>query len=275
MIWSRNIKEERIIFYKLILNEMRKILFLSAVLVTSGFSVAYCFASEGRDTLRVLFVGNSYTYFENLPQVVSVISDQTDTKLVTEKITLGGAKLSEHWNGERGLKTKEIIRDGGYDIVVLQEWSLGAVNERDSAMKYLGLFSKYVREMGAEPYYYLTWAREKVPQQQETISKIYREAAAKNKAIVVPAGEAWALSRQLRPDFKLFFPDGTHPSENGAYLTACVFVEVLTGELPDPLPTVIGIEDHNGENVIIMMIDQLDADFCRRVAVVTLENEDD
>jgi len=244
---------------------------LSTVFFICGLSGANGFASEPSDTLRVLFVGNSYTYFENLPQLVSVISDQTDTKLITEKVTIGGAKLSEHWNGERGLKTLDYIRDRGYDIVVLQEWSLGTVNEKDSAMKYLGLFSKYVREMGAEPYYYLTWAREKVPQQQGTISKVYREAATKNTAKVVPAGEAWALARQLRPDFKLFFPDGTHPSENGAYLTACVFVEVLTGELPEPLPTVISIEDHNGENVILMMIDQLDADFCRRVAVETLK----
>ena len=254
---------------------MRKIIFLSAVFFAWGFSGANCIASESKDTLRVLFVGNSYTYFENLPQLVSVISNQTETKLVTEKITLGGAKLSEHWNGERGLKTKEIIMNGGYDIVVLQEWSLGTVNEGDSATKYLGLFSNYVREMGAEPYYYMTWAREKVPQQQVTISKVYREVAAKNKAIVVPAGEAWALARQLRPDFKLFYPDGTHPSENGAYLTACVFVEVLTGELPDPLPTVISIEDNHGENVILMMIDQLDADFCRRISVETIETEDD
>ena len=229
-------------------------------------------AQNSKDTLRVLFVGNSYTYFENLPQVVSVLSEQTGIVLMTEKITIGGAKLSEHWRGARGLNTREKIRNGDYDIVVLQEWSLGTINERDSAAIYLGLFSKLARETGAKPYYYLTWGREKVPQQQEPISRVYRETAALNMAAVVPAGEAWARARELRPDFDLYNPDGTHPSELGTYLTACVFVATITGELPGTIPGTVSIRDSYGEDVILMMIDPLDVEFCRNVALETLKN---
>jgi hypothetical protein len=192
--------------------------------------------------------------------------------LITEKITIGGAKLSEHWRGARGLNTIEKIRKGDYDIVVLQEWSLGTVNERDSAVFYLGLFSKLVREAGAEPYFYLTWAREKIPQQQEVISRVYRETAALNKAIVVPAGEAWALARSLRPEIKLFDPDGTHPSDRGTYLTACVFVATITGELPETISGVPAVRDSRGEEIILMRIDQMDVEFFRRVTLETLEN---
>lgn len=229
-------------------------------------------AQDSRDTLRVLFVGNSYTYFENLPQVVSVLSEQTGTVLITEKITIGGAKLSEHWRGARSLNTVEKIRNGDYDIVVLQEWSLGTVNERDSAVFYLGLFSKLARDAGAEPYYYLTWGREKIPQQQEVISRVYRETAALNRATVVPAGEAWALARELRPDLKLYDPDGTHPSDLGTYLTACVFVATITGELPETIPGVPAVRDSRGEEIILMRIDQMDVDFFRRVTLETIEN---
>jgi hypothetical protein len=229
-------------------------------------------AQDQKDTLRVLFVGNSYTYFENLPQVVSVLSGQTGTILITEKITIGGAKLSEHWRGARGLNTIEKIRNGDYDIVVLQEWSLGTVNERDSAVYYLGLFSKLAREAGAEPYFYLTWAREKIPQQQEVISSVYRETAALNKATVVPAGEAWALARSLRPEIKLFDPDGTHPSDLGTYLTACVFVATITGELPEAISGVPAVRDSRGEEIILMRLDQMDVEFFRRVTLETLKN---
>ena len=242
----------------------------------TAFSAIFCLAGvigtaqDQKDTLRVLFVGNSYTYFENLPQVVSVLSEQTGTVLVTEKITIGGAKLSEHWRGARGLNTVEKIRDGNYDIVVLQEWSLGTVNERDSAVFYLGLFSKLARDNGAEPYYYLTWGREKIPQQQEVISRVYRETAALNRATVVPAGEAWAHARSLRPDLKLYDPDGTHPSDLGTYLTACVFVATITGELPETIPGVPAVRDSRGEEIILMRIDQMDVDFFRRVTLETV-----
>ena len=227
-------------------------------------------AQDQKDTLRVLFVGNSYTYFENLPQVVSVLSEQTGTILITEKITIGGAKLSEHWRGARGLNTIEKIRKGDYDIVVLQEWSLGTVNERDSAVYYLGLFSKLARDAGAEPYYYLTWGREKIPQQQEVISRVYRETAALNRATVVPAGEAWARARSLRPEIRLFDTDGTHPSDLGTYLTACVFVATITGELPGTISGVPAVRDSRGEEIILMRIDQMDVEFFRRVTLETV-----
>jgi len=229
------------------------------------------FAQGQKDTLRVLFVGNSYTYFENLPQVVSVLSEKTGTVLLTGKITIGGAKLSEHWRGARGLNTREKIRKGNYDIVVLQEWSLGTVNERDSAVYYLGLFSKLAREAGAEPYYYLTWGREKIPQQQDVISVVYRETAALNRATVVPAGEAWARARALRPEIKLYDPDGTHPSDLGTFLTACVFVATITGELPETISGVPAVRDSRGEEIILMRIDPMDVDFFRRVALETLK----
>lgn len=101
-----------------------------------------------KDTLRVLFVGNSYTYFENLAQVVSAISDSTQTKLITKKSTIGGAHLCEHWHGKRGLKTKEIIKKGKFNIVLLQEYSLEAIEAPDSASKYMKLFSQFIRENG-------------------------------------------------------------------------------------------------------------------------------
>lgn len=224
-----------------------------------------------KDTLRILFVGNSYTYFENLPQVVSVLSEQTGTVLITRKVTIGGAKLSEHWRGARGLNTRGEISNGKYDIVVLQEWSLGTVNEKDSAEYYLGLFSGLIRDKGAKPFYYLTWAREKSPDQQEIISKVYREAAAANGATVVPVGEAWALALAERPDFRLYFPDGSHPAESGTYLAACVFVATITGELPETIPGVISVKDSHGEDLILMMIPQPDVEFCRAVALKTLK----
>ncbi len=228
-------------------------------------------AQELKDTLRVLFVGNSYTYFENLPQMVSVLSEKTGTILLTRKVTVGGAKLSEHWRGARGLTSREEISNGNYDIVVLQEWSLGTVNEKDSAEYYLGLFSSLARDKGARPYYYLTWAREKSPEQQETISRVYREAAETNGAKVVPVGEAWAAARAERPDFRLYFPDGSHPSELGTYLAACVFVASLTGELPESIPGVISVRDSHGEDLILMMVSQADVEFCRKVALETVK----
>lgn len=234
-------------------------LFLSSSLTT-------CFAQEEKDTLNILFVGNSYTYFNNLPQMVSIISDSTKTKLITKKSTIGGARLSEHWLGERGLNTKKMIRDGEFDIVVLQEYSMGAIDEPDNTKKYLKLFSDYIRENNAKPYFYLTWAREKAPQYQDTINAIFMEASVENKAVIVPAGQAWTRAKELRPTIELYDPDGSHPSELGTFLSACVFVATLTNETPGQLNGYYQTTDAQGESVELMRIDALDLVFCRKIA---------
>jgi len=66
-------------------------------------------ASPVRDTVRVLFVGNSYTYYNNLIQMVSLISDSLETKLICTKSTVGGTNLGEHWNEQKGLRSRTLV----------------------------------------------------------------------------------------------------------------------------------------------------------------------
>lgn len=242
---------------------MLKFRLLILSLLFSGISL---FTMGNEDTLRVLFVGNSYTYYNNLPQLVSILSKQTGTTLITQKSVVGGAKLSEHWHGQRGLKTKEMIRSGNYDIVVLQEYSLGAIEQSDSLKFYAKLFCNLIKENGAVPYLYQTWAREKVPQYFETIEKVYTEVAEDNDARLVPVGRAWRLANQLRPNIQLFDADGSHPSNLGTFLAACLFTATITGEIPETIRTNYTCLDIEGESITLMILDKLDVIFCQEVA---------
>src|SRR5665648_133272 len=143
------------------MNCLNQTLLFVAFLIAGVISGSSSSAQVKRDTLKVLFVGNSYTYVQNLPQIVSIISDSTKTKLVTRKSTVGGAFLSEHWFGKRGLKTKEIITKGKFDIVILQENSMGTIQQPDSTIKYAKLLCGLIKASGAKPCLYMTWAREK------------------------------------------------------------------------------------------------------------------
>jgi hypothetical protein len=59
--------------------------------------------------------------------------------------------------------------------------------------------------------------------------------------------------------------DGSHPSQLGTYLTACVFVATILGELPSEIPNVISTFDIYNESVILMDIDKLDVVFCQKI----------
>jgi len=223
--------------------------------------------------LKVLCVGNRCTYGYNMAHIVSMKAEGTSTKLITRKSTIGGASLSEHWLGGRELKTKEIIAEGDFDLVTLQDFSMAAIHTPDSTLKYVKLFTEYNSSYGAQTYLFNTWAREKVPQFQAEIDEIYGQAARENDAVRVPVGSAWELAQDLRPMVDLYTSDGSHPNELGTMLTASVFVRVITGELPDILPTLYRIEDASGETVRLMNHNPEDAEFCRRVANQVVKND--
>ncbi len=236
--------------------------FLILLISTSG---TMCFAQSKNDTLNVLFVGNSYIYFNNLPHIVSLISDSTGTKLITKKSTGPGATLSEHWFGKNGLKTKEIIKKGQFDIVILQEQSMTPISHPDSFYTYGSLLCKFIKENGATPYLFLTWAREKVPQYQDDLNNAYLELSKKNSALVVPVGPAWSMAQKMRPNVELFDSDGSHPSNLGTFMTACMFTKILTGEIPKSLPRSYTTKDIMGETVFLMRINDLDIIFCNKI----------
>jgi len=179
--------------------------------------------------------------------------------------TYPGARLADHYFGINGLKTVEKIRSGKYKAVVLQSFSMQPVQAPDSLIKYTTLLADIAKKSGAKVYLYETWAREKVPQYQLEISKVYEEAGKKTASTVVPVGSVWKLARETYPSVKLFREDGSHPSPLGTYLTAMVFVREFTGEFPKGNTPDLFYIDASGLPFYLMSIDQLDKEFIIKV----------
>lgn len=199
------------------------------------FNSLFCVSQK--DTLNVLFVGNSYTYYSDLPKMVSELSKSTSTYLKTAVSAVGGARLKYHYNQGHGLKTKNLIKNGSFDIVVLQEQSMGTLTNKNEFLLYSKKLSAYIKEHEAKPYFFATWSREKTPHTQKTITKAYKEAASINKGEVVLVGEVWAKALKTNPQLDLYTKDGSHPTLLGTFLTACVFVKSITGQLPSKINT--------------------------------------
>lgn len=236
---------------------MKKV--FTIILLFFGLAV---FASNQRDTVRVLFVGNSYVYYNNLSQMIGLITDSMDTKIICRKSTVGGAHLGEHWNGQRGLRSKEIIAKNTFDIVVVQDNSMWPIQHKDSLLHFGRLFCNYIQSKGAKPYLYSTWAREKTPETQSQISEAYQSLGKEAGATVVPVGDSWALARKKNPSMNLFHSDGSHPSSLGTFLIALNFIKKITGSLPKKYATVYNYFDRDGETFRIMQLTNEEIQFC-------------
>ena len=221
---------------------------------------------------NVLFVGNSYTYFWNLPQTVAEMAAEKGIEMKTRQSTAGGVHWGQHWRSENGLVTKELIKKGKFDAVILQNHSLSAFQRADSLLYFGELFDELIEKNKGQTYLYLTWAREFDPYMQEGITNRYISLAKKINAQIVPVGPAWEKARQLRPGLPLYADDGSHPSPLGTYRSACVFFGVLTHQSPVGLPPRIITTDKDGEKIYLNIQSGGDALFCQKVAEDILEN---
>src|SRR5690349_6622272 len=109
-------------------------------------------ASRAAGKQRVLFIGNSYTYFNNLPQMFAGLSASAKPPqtVETEMVVVGGATLKGLWENGRAL---EALKGGRWDYVVLQEQStLGAAPMINGVVQISDpkTFHEYARRFDAE-----------------------------------------------------------------------------------------------------------------------------
>lgn len=257
-------------------------------LAAAGLLVSFCGPLLGQsqaDTIDVLFVGNSYIYYNNLPALVEGISLAMDGPVLrTAAHTHGGRTLQGHIEDGHvpPLLENGPPVGGHWDWVVLQEQStLGTAYDRDRGL--LGspeafhsatraLVSK-VREVGARPALYMTWAKERFPEQADVLSDAYNAIGRELSVDVAKVGEAWALVRQRRPEFALHVADGSHPNPAGSYLAACVFYALFTGRSPVGAPPELSGAPWEGsgptstsETEVLVQLTGADATFLQTVA---------
>jgi hypothetical protein len=180
---------------------------------------------NSKDKIRVLFIGNSYTFQNNLPVIFKELCDAADRPMDVEMVAEGGKSLD--WHLYQNPKTIQVIENGPWDIVVLQDHSLQTILEPERFMHAVVRLSAKIKATGAIPFLYATWAREKLPETQETISNNYARAAAAAGVAIAPVGDTWQAVKKAVPDVTLYKDDGSHPNFTGSYLTACVLFAAI------------------------------------------------
>lgn len=197
--------------------------------------------------LRVLFIGNSHTHYNAMPQLVEQLAHAAREARCFEYTmeAPGGANLEQHLAGTR---VRQLIEGSRWDYVVLQEQqqrpSFTQNAEQLERMFYTPVrtLDVLIRVASAKTVLYMTWARRdgdpsNVPgddyeAMQERTRQSYMHMANELNAIMAPAGLAWRWARRERPNLQLWQPDGSHPTLAGSYLAACVLYTALYAHSP-------------------------------------------
>lgn len=169
-------------------------------------------------TFRILFVGNSLTYVNDLPALLDALADSARVeRTYVESVAFPNFALEDHWTQGDALRA---IRRGGWRYVILQQGPSALPESRVNLIAWGRRFAEEIRKVGATPAFYAVWPSIDRGVDFDRVIESYRLAADSTGGLFLPAGAAWREAARLDPSIQLYGPDGFHPSLEGTYLAA-------------------------------------------------------
>lgn len=215
------------------------------------------FSAQAQDTLRTLFLGNSYTGYNNLPFIFQNLAESGGHPSVIDYNPPGGFWLEDHVADQRSIGK---ISLGGWDYVILQEQSQVPTIDHwryNSMYPSADYLDSTITANGGNTAFFMTWGRRNGGQQsiggysspvfedyfhmQDSLASAYTEISEMLSATLCPVGLCWATAVTLDPEIELWAPDEAHPSLLGSYLAACTFYGVFFDESPVGLSYTAGL----------------------------------
>jgi hypothetical protein len=183
--------------------------------------------------MKVLFIGNSLTYTNDLPTMVQVIGEATGHEIAVRSVAIGNYSLEDHWYGG---EARTVIQAADWDVVVLQQGPSSLALNKLQLKEWALRFDTIIRQQGARPALFMVWPEASRPAAFDAVSDAYTKAADAVGGILFPVGEAWRSAWRVDPELGFYGPDGFHPTELGSTLGALVIFQQLFGESPIGLP---------------------------------------
>ncbi len=212
--------------------------------LSSFFAIISVITFAQSSTKKVLFIGNSYTAVNNLPQMTKDVAMSVNDTVLFDVNAPGGYTFQGHSTNAVSLNK---IMTGIWDFVVLQEQSqMPSFPDQQVATEVFPFARKldsiiHQYNSCAETVFYMTWGRKNGDASNCTswppvctyngmdslLNLRYQTMAQQNNAIVSPVGKVWNYVRTNHPEIELYQSDESHPSIAGTYLAACTFYTTI------------------------------------------------
>ena len=175
--------------------------------------------------MRVLFVGNSHTYFNDMPRLFARMCGEL-TGQEPEVQMLAYSNRSLRWHCEEHFPLRFALLYGRFDYCVIQQQAhpFPPAEETDP---YLDRITDLCRAVGTKPVVFMTWNEKARPEMAAVMSAYYRGAAERTGALLAPIGELFETLGKSSPEIELYWHDGEHASPYGDYLIAACLSALL------------------------------------------------
>lgn len=209
-------------------------LLLSLLFGCTGSSGAEDKATVKPDSgLRVLFLGNSLTYSNDIPSIVQGLAAAAGKKMTFQSICFPAYNLEDQYRQGDALKA---LKRQKWDYVVMQQGPTSLPEDAEDMTNWAKVFDPKIRKAGAKPAMYMVWPQHDRIAYFDAIHEHYSDTAKAINAMFIPAGEGWRNAWKRDPQAPIYSFDLFHPSVAGSYLSALSIYGMLFDVPPTNLP---------------------------------------
>lgn len=183
--------------------------------------------------MNILFIGNSYTYYNDMPSMFERLAKDNGKNITVHSITYGGRKLLDYTNNEDAVTVSldKLLKEEKFDICFIQEQSVLPAADFDGFAEGLDCVIGKLKGKAGELILYATWGRKSGSSELEErgwttesmtrlLTEAYRKGADMHRARVSPVGSNFLYISENHPELELYDKDMSHPSYHGSCLAA-------------------------------------------------------
>jgi hypothetical protein len=181
-------------------------------------------------SLKVLFIGNSLTYENDLPRTVADLALSAGLQqCYCYQIAHPNYALEDHWDNREAVRA---LDEETWDFVVMQQGPSALPESREYLITWAMVFGQLIDDNGATPVMYGVWPQYSRSFDFPNVTDSYRLAADSIGALFAPAGAAWQMAWAQDSTLPLYAADDFHPSTMGTYLAALTVFQRIYNHSP-------------------------------------------
>ncbi len=177
---------------------------------------------------HLLFIGNSLTYFNDLPELVRAEGIANDKSIAVETVANPNYGLEDHWND--GI-VQRLIRSKKFQFVIIQQGPSSQRYGRESLLEFGSYLKDLCDDHDAQLAFFMVWPSREYYHTFNGVIRNYTMAADSTQSLLCPVGSEWKSHFDATNDFSYYGPDEFHPSPKGSLVAAKVIYSTLFGSL--------------------------------------------
>lgn len=205
---------------------MNKFFLFLFVLLVSYFSLfsQQKLGKNNNNTFNILFIGNSLTYTNNLPDLVKKTAKIKGIEVNSKMIAFPNYAIVDHWNDGQ---VKKLIGSKKFDFVIIQQGPSSQNEGREMLIENGKEYRSLCELNDTKLCYFMVWPSLANYHTFDNVIKNHKDAATINNSILLPVGEIWKNYIDRTNSYEYYSSDGFHPSLKGSQIAAQVIVEYL------------------------------------------------